>query len=398
MKVAVIIAAGGRGRRLGAPVPKQLLRLGDRTVLQWSVDAFDASDRVDEIVVVLPEDIVSAGQASVVQGRTPLTLVAGGERRQDSVANGFSGISDDVDVVVIHDGARPFVTEGLIVRTIEAAASKGAAVAGLVASDTVKRTLPQDGGQVVVETLPRAAIVMAQTPQAFRREVLRDALAGAAGDDVTDEALLVERTGRSVYVVAGDPRNIKITTAVDLELARRLSNRGEPAVLRTGTGYDIHRTVEGRALMLGGVQIPAPWGLLGHSDADVLCHAVTDAVLGAAGAGDIGRHFPDTDPEWKDVSSIDLLRRAMVVVRAKGFDVENVDAVVIAERPKIAPYVDRMCEQMATALGIARERVSVKGTTHEGLGPVGREEAIAAQAVALLRADTKTGRDEPQGS
>lgn len=399
MKVAGIIAAGGRGRRLGARVPKQLLRLGDRTVLQWSLDAFDASDRIDQIVVVLPADVIEAGQAPVAAGRTPLRVVAGGGRRQDSVANGYAEIDDDVEVVVIHDGARPFVTADLIGATIDAAAAHGAAVAGLVASDTVKRTVQHASGRVVDATLPRESIVMAQTPQAFRRDVLRSALAGAAAEtDVTDEAMLVERAGFPVHVVEGDPRNIKITTSTDLEGARGRSNEGEPAMIRTGTGYDIHRTAEGRPLMLGGIEIPAPRGLLGHSDADVLCHAVTDAILGAAAAGDIGQHFPDTDPEWKDASSIDLLHRAMAVVRAKGFDVENVDAVVIAERPKLAPYIDRMCEQLAGAMGIDRERVSVKATTHEGLGPIGREEAIAAQAVVLVRSVQVVRSAEPSGS
>lgn len=388
MNVTAIIAAGGRGHRLGASVPKQFLRLGGRTVLQWSVDAFGACGLVQELVVVMPPESDIAGHDHPIAPTTlAMTVVAGGRRRQDSVANGVAAVDPAADVIVIHDGARPFVTPKLIARTIDAAATTGAAIAALRATETVKRTDQRVGeAWVVAETLVRDDLVLVQTPQAFRREVLLDALSRGADEwAATDEAMLVERAGHPVRVVEGDRANVKITTPEDLEIARRLVGDERDVTFRTGIGYDIHRTCEGRPLRLGGIEVPWTRGLLGHSDADVLCHAITDAVLGAAGAGDIGRHFPDTDDAWKDASSLDLLRRAMVVVTNLGFVVENVDAVVIAEQPKIAPYADRMRATLAPALGVDATRVSVKGTTHEGLGAVGRQEAMAAQAVAMLR-------------
>jgi 2-C-methyl-D-erythritol 2,4-cyclodiphosphate synthase len=255
--------------------------------------------------------------------------------------------------------------------------------------------------------LARDAVYLAQTPQAFRRNVLRDALALAGqGFEVTDEAALAERAGYRVRLVDGDPFNIKVTTPHDLPLAeaiareraphlqaRASSEMGERAdpggrprggTIRVGTGYDLHRLVEGRPLILGGVTVPYERGLLGHSDADAVCHAVTDAVLGAVAAGDIGRHFPDTDPQFRGASSLALLSRAAAIVRDRGFTIVNVDVVVIAERPKLAPYLEAMRGQLAAALGIAVTGVSVKGKTNEGIGELGRGEAIATHAVALV--------------
>ncbi len=263
---------------------------------------------------------------------------------------------------------------------MEAAATTGAAIAALRASDTVKRA---DTAGRIVGTLPREEIYLAQTPQAFRVDVLRAAL--ALPDDATDEAALAERAGHHVQIVDGDPRNLKITTEADLETAERLLGSAAGAgLMRIGNGYDLHRLVPGRPLVLGGVTIPFEKGLLGHSDADVICHAVTDAILGAAAAGDIGRHFPDEDPAWKDANSLDLLRRAMAIVAAAGYAVSNVDVVVIAQRPKLAPHVDAIRARVAAALGCDSSQVSVKGKTNEGVDSIGAGESIAAQAVALL--------------
>jgi 2-C-methyl-D-erythritol 4-phosphate cytidylyltransferase/2-C-methyl-D-erythritol 2,4-cyclodiphosphate synthase len=215
--------------------------------------------------------------------------------------------------------------------------------------------------------------------------VLRDAVAlGRSGVAATDEAMLAEQAGHVVHAIAGDPANVKITTRGDLAAARR---SGQPATLagRIGTGYDLHRLVEGRPLVLGGVRIPSPFGAQGHSDADVVCHAATDAILGAAALGDIGQHFPDTDPAWKGVSSVDLLRRAAAVARDARFEVVNLDVVVVLERPRIAPFLDRIRSEVAEALEVTVDRISVKGKTNEGVDAVGRGEAIAAHAVALLR-------------
>jgi 2-C-methyl-D-erythritol 4-phosphate cytidylyltransferase/2-C-methyl-D-erythritol 2,4-cyclodiphosphate synthase len=246
--------------------------------------------------------------------------------------------------------------------------------------DTVKRA---DATGCIAETLNRNEIYLAQTPQAFLVDVLRDAL--AISNDATDEATLAEQAGHAVQLVEGDPRNLKITTPEDLALAERLL--GSPAAgpsMRIGNGYDLHRLVDGRPLILGGVKIPFEKGLLGHSDADVICHAVTDAILGAAGAGDIGRHFPDTDPAWKDADSLDLLRRAAVIVGAAGFVVVNIDVVVIAQRPKLAPHVDAIRARLADTIGCVPSQISVKGKTNEGVDSIGAGESIAAHAVALL--------------
>jgi 2-C-methyl-D-erythritol 4-phosphate cytidylyltransferase/2-C-methyl-D-erythritol 2,4-cyclodiphosphate synthase len=383
MHVTAIIAAGGAGRRLGAGLPKQLLEIDGRSLLDWSVAAFLAHPQVAAVIVALPAELAAAPP----KGLDRTTVVVGGSRRQDSVANAFDAIAPDTDIVLVHDAARPFVSGDVITRAIEGAAEHGAAIAAVPVSDTVKR-VDDAGRQVIVETVPRERVFLAQTPQAFRRDVLRDAVAvGRAGVEATDEAALAERAGHAVRVVAGDPANVKITTAVDLESARRRRpSRGGGAGARAiGLGYDLHRLVEGRPLLLGGVAVPFDRGPLGHSDGDVVCHAVTDAVLGGASAGDIGRHFPDSDPRWKNASSIDLLQRASAIVAATGFEVLNVDVVVVLERPKIAPFLEPIRAGVAGALGIPVERVSVKGKTNEGVDAVGRGEAIAAHAVALLR-------------
>jgi 2-C-methyl-D-erythritol 4-phosphate cytidylyltransferase/2-C-methyl-D-erythritol 2,4-cyclodiphosphate synthase len=253
--------------------------------------------------------------------------------------------------------------------------------------DTVKRVTADSSGVRVVETLPRESIYLAQTPQAFRREILREAVSlGRSGIDGTDEAVLAERAGHTVHIIEGTPDNVKITTAEDFEIARRrVSDEAvSRAFGRIGAGYDLHRLVEGRRLVLGGIEVPAARGALGHSDADVVCHAATDAVLGGACLGDIGRHFPDTDPKWKDASSLQLLREAVVLARERGFRVVNLDVVVILERPKIASFLDRVRASLAPVLEVAVEQVSVKGKTNEGVDAIGRGEAIAAHAVVLL--------------
>jgi 2-C-methyl-D-erythritol 4-phosphate cytidylyltransferase/2-C-methyl-D-erythritol 2,4-cyclodiphosphate synthase len=355
-----------------------LLTLGGVPMLQRSVDAFAACDLVSSIVVALPADLAADPPPYLHRAAKPIRIVAGGERRQDSVARAFAEVAGVADIVAIHDAARPLVSEPVIRRTIEAAAAPGAAIAAVRAHDTVKRS---DRAGSVAETLPRDDIYLAQTPQAFRADVLRGALALA--DEVTDEAMLAERAGYTVRLVEGDPRNLKITTADDLETAERLLG-GRPSAMRIGNGYDLHRLVSGRPLVLGGVTIPFDKGLLGHSDADAVCHAVTDAVLGAAGAGDIGRHFPDTDPAWKNADSIELLRKAARVAAAAGFTVVNVDVTVVAERPRLAPYADAMRANLAAALGCEASRVSVKGKTNEGVDSIGAGGSIAVHAVALL--------------
>lgn len=385
-----IVAAGGRGRRLDATRPKQLHEIGGRPLLERSLAALLTHPAIDGVVVALPPDIAADPPSYLRVAAKPLRLVPGGPRRQDSVANAFAAVDEAADVVLIHDAARPFASENLITRCILAAAESGAAVAAVASRDTVKVS---SADQFVRETLPRERIYLAQTPQAFQRRVLRDALALAEqGQDVTDEATLAERAGFAVRIVEGEHSNIKITVPEDVPVAEALAAH-QPRVTklddavggRVGIGYDVHRLVEGRPLLLAGVPIPFDKGLLGHSDADVVCHAVTDALLGAAALGDIGRHFPDTDPQYAGASSVDLLMRATSLVLRAGFAIMNVDVVVIAQRPKLAPHVDAMREQLASALGIEPARVSIKGKTNEGLDAIGRGEAIAAHAVALVQ-------------
>jgi len=382
MFVSAIIAAAGAGRRLGAAKPKQMLDIGGGSMLQHSVQAFLSHPRVTEIVVVKPAGAMSMaflGSEAFTDRVGKLHFVDGGDRRQDSVANGFDAVSPQADVILIHDAARPFVSASLIDRTIDAAAAHGAAIAALQSRDTVKQV--RDG--VIVETIPRETVYLAQTPQGFRRDVLAAAVkAGRAAVEATDEAALAERAGYQVHVVDGDPGNVKITTEDDLAAARA---RTAGAILsRIGTGYDLHRLVEGRPLIIGGVTLPFDKGPLGHSDGDVACHAATDAILGAASLGDIGRHFPDSDPKWKGADSIALLREAARLVGEAGFRVGNLDVTVILERPKIKDAIDQMRARLAAALGIDVAQVSVKGKTNEGLDAVGRGEAIAAHAVALI--------------
>ena len=386
MHVAALVVAGGMGRRLGSRVPKQLIRLGGRSIVDRSLEPFLSSERVHEIVLVMPADLVSQPPESLTSSTKPARVVAGGPRRQDSVARGFDAASSAAEVIVIHDAARPFVTSELIARTIDAAAEAGAALAAVAASDTVKQVTIDRDVPWVGRTLDRAAIYLAQTPQAFKRDVLQAAIAaGLNGAEATDEAALAERAGHPVRLVQGEPQNIKITTEADLVLARALTADQTGGTLRVGFGYDLHRFTEGRPLVLGGVTIPHEQGLAGHSDADAVCHAVTDAILGAVAAGDIGQHFSDADDRWKDASSVDLLRRAVKVVQLQGAVVENVDVVIITERPRMAPHAQQMRQVLADVLCLEMARVSIKGKTNEGVGELGRGEALAVHAVASIR-------------
>lgn len=402
MYVSAIIAAAGRGRRLGAAVPKQALELGGRPMLQWSVEAFLDCGSVNEVVVVVPPEWVDEPPPYLRTAR--VKLVAGGERRQDSVGNGFDAVSAESEIILVHDAARPFVPVATIEAAIEAAAEAGAAVVAVPARDTVKlgrKSGEASAGAVSIErTLPRESIYLAQTPQAFRREVLREAVAlGRSGVEATDEAALAEQAGHPVRLVEGSARAMKVTTAEDLAIAEALlrsdrdvaAERGVGAI-RIGSGYDLHRLVDGRPLILGGVTVPSERGLAGHSDADALCHAITDALLGAASAGDIGTHFPDSDERWRGASSIDLLRRAVHVVRAAGYRVVNVDATIIAERPKLGPHRSAMVASVAAALGVPADSVSVKAKTNEGVDATGCGAAIAVHAVALLQRDRLTDK------
>lgn len=389
MSVGVIIVAGGRGARMGGGVPKQLLDLGGRSILRRSIDAFDRHPRVDCLVVVLPADIIARGSADVVGPTSkPCHVATGGETRQASVRNGLDAMPSAHDVVLVHDAARPFASPALIDRVIVAAEESGAAVPAMQANETVKRVRTDvPGAPIVRETIARDEIWMAQTPQGFRRSVLAGAITAAVtgpSDEglhrATDDAMLVEQTGHPVRVVPGDAMNRKITTPEDLAAARA-HTAGPP---RVGTGYDLHRLAEGRSLVLAGVEVPCERGPIAHSDGDVVCHAIVDAMLGAAGCGDIGRHFPDSDPRWKNAAGLDLLARAVAIVAEAGWAVSSVDATVVLERPKLASHMPEIVARLADTIGVVRDRVGLKAKTNEGVDAVGRGEAIAAQAVAVL--------------
>lgn len=379
MSVGVIIVAAGRGLRAGGDVPKQLVDLGGRTVLQRSVAAFDAHPAVTALVVVLPADVAPDGHALVGATRVDCRCVAGGERRQDSVRAGLAALSHEATTVLVHDAARPFVDHAVIDRVIEAAGRTGAVVPAVAARDTVKRMA--SGTRLVGETIPREEIWLAQTPQGFARAVIEQAVAlGARDVEATDEAMLAERAGHPVEIVQGDERNVKITTADDVMAAKaRYAN-----VPRVGTGYDLHRLVAGRPLVLAGEVLPFDKGPLGHSDGDVVSHAIADALFGAAGLGDIGQHFPNNDPRWKDVAGLDLLARSVAILAERGWSIASVDVTVILERPKIVPHLAAIRKSLAAVLGIAGDCVSVKGKTNEGVDAVGQGEAIASHAVAVI--------------
>jgi 2-C-methyl-D-erythritol 4-phosphate cytidylyltransferase/2-C-methyl-D-erythritol 2,4-cyclodiphosphate synthase len=376
-RVGAIVAAGGSGRRAG--LAKQWLELGGETVLRRSARLLADSALVDELVLVVPPgDEPRAVEALVGLGK-PGRVVAGGPARADSVRNGLDALSG-CGVVLVHDAARPFATSGLATLVGEAAARDGAALAAILVTDTVKRSGPGDPPRVAA-TLDRRELWLAQTPQGFRRDLLLAAYraAGAEAAVATDECALLERLGAPVTLVPGEPGNFKITSPEDVARARALTE----APVASGVAYDCHRFEPGRKLILGGVEFEGD-GLLGHSDADVCAHAIGDAILGAAGLGDLGRHFPDTDPRWKGASSLRLLREIAAMAAVAGWRVGNADVTLAARRPKIAPRADEMRARLAEALGVSPAQVNVKATTGEGMGFVGRGEGIAAHAVALL--------------
>jgi 2-C-methyl-D-erythritol 4-phosphate cytidylyltransferase/2-C-methyl-D-erythritol 2,4-cyclodiphosphate synthase len=376
-RVGAIVAAGGSGQRAG--LAKQWLNLGGETVLRRSARLLAGCQLVDDLVVVVPAGEEGRGAAEVGDLGKGSRVVAGGAARADSVRNGLA-VLDGCAVVLVHDAARPFASPELVRRVAEAAAAGGAALAALPVTDTVKRSSGQ-GEPRVAETLDRRALWLAQTPQAFRLDLLLRAYAaaGPAASEATDECGLVERLGEPVTLVPGEPGNFKITTSDDVARARALTE----APFATGVAYDCHRFQAGRRLILGGVEFEGD-GLLGNSDADVCAHAIGDAVLGAAGLGDLGRHFPDTDVRWKGISSLALLREITRMAAQAGWRVGNADVTLAARRPRIAPRAEEMRAHLAEALGVSPGQVNVKATTGEGMGFVGRGEGIAAHAVALL--------------
>ncbi len=389
MKTVALIPAGGSGRRLQTGVAKQYLILEGLPVLVRSLRVFEQAPVVDEVIVVVPQADIEFVRKELVKHynlRKVAEVLAGGAERQDSVRNGLAIIDDTCGIVLVHDGVRPFVTVDMINDVVAAARNDQAAAIGVAVKDTVKETR-EDG--FVTKTVPRSSLWLAQTPQAFKCNILQDAYRSAQKDNYhgTDDASLVERIGIKVKMIAGSYENLKITTPEDLIIAEALlkSKSGGGMRVRTGYGYDSHQFAAGRKLILGGVEIPFEKGLDGHSDADALIHAVCDALLGAAAAGDIGGHFPDTDSSYKDISSLLLLGRVREIVAAKGFAISNVDVTIITERPKMASYAARIAKNLADVLHLSTDEINIKAKTNEGMGFIGRGEGIAVMAVVALK-------------
>ena len=395
-RTAAILVAAGRGLRAGAGGPKQYRTVGGQTVIYRAMQAFCDHPQVFAVQPVLnPDDSAMFGEA--VRGLRHEAPVAGGATRQASVHAGLEALAaEKPDIVLIHDAARPFVTSAVISRAIEAAGRTGAAVPTVAVTDTIKQV---DGSGSVEATPDRASLRIAQTPQAFRFDVILEAHRRAAREgrsDFTDDAAIAEWAGLTVATFEGDPANMKLTTPEDFvrEEARLGAMLGD---IRTGTGYDVHAFGDGDHVMICGVKVPHSRGFLAHSDGDVGLHALVDAILGALADGDIGSHFPPSDAKWKGASSDQFLKYAIDRVTARGGRVANLEVTLICERPKIGPLRDTMRARIAEISGIDISRIAVKATTSERLGFTGREEGIAATASATIRLpwdDKNLGRQE----
>ena len=372
-KIYAVIGAGGSGKRMGKKIPKQFLNIGGKTILETTVGKFSHLDFIDGIVLVCSKAYRNYCEElfEELTGTGMMKIVTGGKERQDSVREAIKylqreSIPDD-SIILIHDGVRPYVEKEMILRVLEAAEKNDAAIPAVVPKDTIRRV-----GHGVLD---RSELRAVQTPQGFRFSLILEAFETAYRDGFygTDDGSLVQHMGKDVTIVEGEYSNIKITTPEDLQMESRI-----------GTGFDVHKMTEGRRLILGGVEIPYEKGLLGHSDADVLTHALMDAILGAAAMGDIGKLFPDNDNRFKDISSMKLLDEVGKAVSKKGFSIGNADVTVICQKPKLSPYIDKMRKNVAEILGIDMNQISIKATTTEKLGFTGRGEGIAAEAVCLL--------------
>ena len=378
LETAALIVAAGRGQRMGGDLPKQYRALGGKPLLRYSLEAFTRHADVHAVRAVVHQ---SDGELyrSASEGLELLPPVEGGATRQESVRLGLESLRAIAPArVLIHDAARPFVDKALIDRMLAALAHAPGAVPALPVPDTIKRC----ANGLIVETIERDALRRAQTPQAFRYEEILAAHRAAAGRELTDDAAVAEAAGLAVALVEGAEENFKVTTEIDLRHAERILVPGID--IRCGTGFDVHRFGPGTKVMLCGVAIPHDQGLEGHSDSDVGLHALTDAILGAIGAGDIGQHFPPGDPRWRGVDSSCFLSRASTLLRERGGRLLSVDVTLICERPRISPHRAAMIARIAEVLGLDPSRVSVKATTTEGLGFTGRGEGIAAQAAATV--------------
>lgn len=376
--VTAVIAAAGNSTRMGSDVSKQLINVFGMSLIEYSLTAFSTSKYVDEIIVTAKEDEIDTLERFKTAYPKIAAIVKGGSTRQESVSNALEVVSEKSEIIAVHDAARPLITPEDIDGIIEETMKHGAVCPVSLVTDTVKKA---DNG-VIVETLDRNTLFLASTPQAFKTEIYRKAC--AAVDDFkkyTDDCSIVESIGQQVHLYVMQNDNTKVTVPQDIDTIRHKLGRSE---VRIGHGYDVHKLVEGRELIIGGVQIPHEKGLLGHSDADVLLHAIMDALLGAASLGDIGNHFPDTCDKYKGISSVVLLQEVSRLIREKGFLPGNIDATVVAQAPKLSPFIPEMVTNVAKALEIDVLSVNIKATTEEHLGFTGEKLGISAHAVCTL--------------
>ena len=376
MTVTALIVAAGSGHRLGGGLPKQFRAVGGKAVLAHAVDALASHPGIDVVRVV-----IGAGQEEMALAalgtRDVGELVIGGAARSDSVCAGLAAI--DSEFVLVHDAARPFCPHDVVDRLLTALTSHDGAVPVLPVPDTLSRC----DGVMLGEPIDRTALARVQTPQAFRTSVLKQAYADHGASDPTDESTVMRAAGHAVAAIEGDAMLDKLTTPADWARAEAL--HAARLVSRTGMGFEVHAFAGDGPIMMGGIEVPHERGLAGHSDADVVLHAITDALLGAAGLGDIGTHFPPTDPQWKNASSAIFLAHAATLIRERGGIIDFVDCTVIGEAPRVGPYRAAMRSSVAAILGLTETRVSIKATTTEKLGFAGRGEGLAAQAVATIR-------------
>jgi 2-C-methyl-D-erythritol 4-phosphate cytidylyltransferase/2-C-methyl-D-erythritol 2,4-cyclodiphosphate synthase len=383
---AVIIPAAGSGSRMRAAIPKQFLNLGGKPLLIHTVSAFYRCDFVSQIVLAVSPDYLKSTRELFnhhLSDPSKLRIVAGGTRRQDSVQGGLACLDGDYDVVLVHDGARPLISGDLIKRCYSAVIEHGAAIAAVPVKDTLKKA---DSRGRVAATLDRTGLWQAQTPQGASKSLLLRAFRLNQDKDVTDEASLLENAGIPVHLVVGEERNIKVTRKEDLMLADSIVASAKPAV-RVGHGFDAHRFADSRRLVLGGVEVAHDRGLAGHSDADVVCHALCDALLGAIGGGDIGRHFPDNDEQYRDISSLILLDNVVQQCLSVGMQLANADITIVCQAPKLTPYIKQMQYCLAECCQAAVAQINIKATTTEKMGYIGRQEGIGCHAVVLLQRD-----------
>lgn len=382
--ISCIVLAAGAGRRMGYKENKIFIPLGGHSIIQRTIQNVEKIEGLKEIILVVAEG-EQEYMSNHIQGldlHIPVKIVLGGRERQDSVAYGLKAVSEDSNIVLVHDGARPLASTKLFDFVVRAAIEYGAATVGVPATDTIKRV---DTEHTVIETLKRSELYQIQTPQGFQKDLFKEAHQKAYDEKYlgTDDVSLVEYLGKPVHIVSGDYCNIKVTTPNDIAVAKRYLGI-EDKRMRVGFGYDIHQLKAGRPCILGGVHIESDLGPDGHSDADVLIHALMDAMLGAAGLRDIGYYFPPEDDQYKGISSMFLLEKVNFLLKERGLQAYNIDIMVISETPKLKPHIDMMKSNLQSILEIPLDRISIKATTNEMLGAIGRREGIAAQAVVSV--------------